>query len=125
MTDDLKTRLHAWEVSASSNSVSSRIERLLGDRSLPGPLTAPPSRLRLLPLACALVAGILVLTTMTWRSDDGPLLIRHDVLTGRPPVVMPGMPAAAQQVATAVSAVDLRGFELVADPRIRVDRREP
>ena len=124
MNDDLNAHLGAWQAPAPSDQVARRIAALLDDPALPGPLLAPARRALVVPLAFAIAVTTLVVT-MAPRRSDAPSLLRHDVRVTRALVEAPGVPAAAQSTATAVSTIDLEGFELVAHPRIRLNRMTP
>jgi hypothetical protein len=122
MTDDLHEYLSAWHAPALPERTTRRISSLLDDGSLPGPLVR--RRMVALPLAYAAAVATLVVVTAPRRGDAPPLL-SHNVRVTPALVETPGVPASAQSTATAVSAIDLEGFELVARPRIRVNRRTP
>ena len=124
MNDELDEYLATWPAPAMPDRTVQRIASLLEDDTLPGPLVGPGRRGLALPLAYAAAVATVVLT-MAPRLRDGPSLLRHDVRVTRALVEVPGVPASAQSTATAVSAIDLDGFELVAHPRIRVNRRMP
>lgn len=124
MNDDLHERLRVWDAPAPPERTAHRITSLLDDRSLPGPLVERRRRMRALPLAYAAAIATLVLITAP-RPRQAPSVLRHDVTVTPALVEAPGLPAAAQSALTAVSAIDLEGFELVPRPRIRVNRRTP
>jgi len=124
MNDDLNAHLGAWQAPAPSDRAARRIAALLDDTALPGPLLAPARRPLAVPLAFAVAVTTLVVM-MAPRRGDAPALLRHDVRVTRALVETPGVPAAAQSTATAVSAIDLEGFELVARPHIRLKRMTP
>ena len=124
MNDELDEHLATWQAPAVPDRAVQRIASLLEDDTLPGPLVGPGRRGLALPLAYAAAVATVVLI-MAPRLRDAPSLLRHDVRVTRALVEVPGVPASAQSSATAVSAIDLDGFELVAHPRIRVNRRMP
>ena len=100
MKDDLLEYLGSWHAPALPERTARRITSLLDDRSLPGPLVGKPRRRLALPLAYAAAVATLV-------------------------VEAPNVPPETQSTAVAVSTIDLEGFETVARPRIRVNRRTP
>jgi len=124
MNDELDEYLATWQAPAMPDRTVQRIASLLEDDTLPGPLVGPWRRRLALPLAYAAAVATVVLI-MAPRLRDAPSLLRHDVRVTRALVEVPGVPASAQSTATAVSAIDLDGFELIAHPRIRVNRRMP
>lgn len=124
MNDELDDYLATWQAPVVPDRTVQRIASLLEDDTLPGPLVGPGRWALALPLAYAAAVATVVLTTAPGLRDAPPLL-RHDVRVTRALVEVPGVPASAQSTATAVSAVDLDGFELVAHPRMRVNRRTP
>jgi hypothetical protein len=124
MNDELDDYLATWQAPVVPDRMVQRIASLLEDDTLPGPLVGPGRWGLALPLAYAAAVATVVLTTAPGLRDAPPLL-RHDVRVTRALVEVPGVPASAQSTATAVSAVDLDGFELVAHPRMRVNRRTP
>jgi hypothetical protein len=124
MNDELDEYLASWQAPAVPDRTVQRIASLLEDDTLPGPLVGPGRRVLVLPLAYAAAVATVVLITAPGLSD-APSLLRHDVRVTPALVEVPGVPASAQSTATAVSAIDLDGFELVAHPRMRVNRRMP
>ncbi len=124
MTDDLNERLAAWVAPPPSEATRLRLDALLADARLPDPLEAKPSRIALLSLAYASAVGLLLLIVMQ-QPAALPALTRHDLELSGPLVVTPGVPAASQTSATALSTVDLEGFQAIEHPRIRVNRRTP
>jgi hypothetical protein len=124
MTDDLNERLAAWVAPLHSEATRLRLDELLTDARLPGPFEAKPSRTGLLSLAYASAVGLLVLVVIP-RPAALPALTRHDLELSGPVVITPGLPAAAQTSATAVSIVDLEGFQAIDHPRIQVNRSTP
>lgn len=124
MNDDLHECLGAWNAPAPPERTTRRIAALLDDRRLPGPLVETRRRMLAVPLAYAAAVSTLVLLTAP-RRLDAPAVLRHDVRVTPALVEAPGVPAPAQSALTAVSAIDLDGFELVARPRIRVNRMTP
>lgn len=124
MNDDLHDCLRVWDAPAPADRTTRRIASLLDDRSLPGPLVETRRRMVALPLAYAAAIAMLVLMTAP-RARETPAVLSHDVRVTPALVETPDVPAAAQSALTAVSAIDLEGFELVARPRIRVNRMTP
>jgi hypothetical protein len=124
MNDELDEYLATWQAPAVPDRTVRRIASLLDDDTLPGPLVGPGRRAFGLPLAYAAAVAAVVLFGAPGLGDT-PSLLRHDVRLTRALVEVPGVPASAQSTATAVSAIDLDGFEPVAHPRIRVNRRTP
>jgi hypothetical protein len=124
MNDDLDEYLATWQAPAAPDRTVRRITSLLDDDTLPGPLVGTRRRGLALPLAYAAAVATVVLT-MAPRLRDAPSLLIHDVRVTRALVEVPGVPASAQSTATAVSAIDLEGFELVTRPHIQVNRRTP
>jgi hypothetical protein len=124
MNDDLDEYLRTWQAPAASDRAVHRIATLLDDDTLPGPLVRTRRQGLALPVAYAAAVATVVLI-MAPRFGDAPSLLGHDVRVTRGVVEVPGVPASAQSAATAVSAIDLERFELVAHPRIRVNRRTP
>ncbi len=124
MNDDLNEYLGTWQAPAVPDRTVQRIASLLDDDTLPGPLVGTRRQGFALPLAYAAAVATVVLI-MAPRLRDAPSLLSHDVWVTRALVEVPGVPASAQSTATAVSAIDLEGFELVARPHIQVNRRTP
>jgi hypothetical protein len=124
MNDELDEHLATWQAPAVPDRTVRRIASLLEDDTLPGPLIDAGRRVLVVPLAYAAAVATVVLI-MAPDVRDAPSLLRHDVRVTPALVEVPGVPASAQATATAVSAIDLDGFELVAHPRIRVNRRLP
>ena len=122
MTDDLKHTLAPWVAPAPSDAARQRIEVLLDDMRLPGPVRATRLGARVLPMAYGVVVSALAWSLLLTPPASGPVLRGHDVRATAPPVVTPGVPIAAQATATAVSTVELQGYELIQEPRIRVSR---
>jgi hypothetical protein len=122
MNDDLDEYLGTWEAPALPDRTTRRITALLDDPTLPGPQVTAGRRRLILPLAYAAAVTTLVVLA---APHDAPALLSHDVRVTRAVVEAPGVPASAQSTATAVSAIELEGFELVARPHIRVNRRTP
>ncbi|MGV3518586.1 hypothetical protein [Luteitalea sp.] len=124
MIDDLNERLAAWVAPRPSEATRLRLDELLTDPRLPGPFEAKPSRTGLLSLAYASAVGLLLLAVMPQRAAL-PALTRHDLELRGPLVVTPGLPEGSQSSATAVSTVDLQGFQAIDHPRIQVNRNTP
>lgn len=124
MNDELHEHLRSWQAPALPERTERRIASLLGDRSLPGPVVSTRRRMVLVPLAYAAAVSIVVVV-MAPRSHDGPAVLSHRVVVARALVEAPNLPASARSSAIAVSAIDLEGFQAVARPRIRVNRRTP
>ena len=124
MNDDLHAHLGKWAAPAVPERATWRIASLLDDATLPGPLVGTRRRLPALPLVYAAAVTTLVLMTAP-RPRDVPSVLRHDVIVTQALVEAPDVPASAQSTVTAVSAIELEGFEAVARPRIRVKRRAP
>ncbi|WP_291984095.1 hypothetical protein [Luteitalea sp.] len=124
MTDDLNERLAAWVAPPPSETTRLRLDELLTDPRLPGPYEAKRSRSGLLSLAYASALGLLLLIVMQ-QPAALPALTSHDLELSGPLVVTPGLPVASQTTATAVSTVDLEGFQAIDNPRIHVNRSTP
>jgi hypothetical protein len=124
MSDELDEYLATWQAPAVPDRTVQRIASLFEDDTLPGPLVGPGRRVLVLPPAYAVAVATVVLI-MAPGLGDAPSLLRHDVRVTRALVEVPGVPASAQSTATAVSTIDLEGFELVARPHIQVNRRRP
>ena len=122
MNDDLDGYLGSWHAPALPERTTRRITSLLDDRTLPGPLVSTRRRMLALPLVYAAAVATLVVVT---RPSNAPSILSHDVRVTRALVEAPDVSASAQSTATAVGAIDLEGFEPVARPRIRVNRRAP
>ena len=123
--DDLKHVLSAWEAPPIPLSARERVGVLLRDAPTPGPVVSRGIRAAIVPFAYAAVVALLVLSMATGYDGRGPVLTQHQIAISTPPVTSPAMPADAQLTATAVSVVNLHGYEPVPNPRIRVHRREP
>jgi hypothetical protein len=100
---------------------NSAIDSLFDDGTLLGPLVGPRRTGLALPLAYAVAVATVVLI-MAPRLRDAPSVLSHDVRVTRALVEVPGVPVSGQATATAVSAIDLEGFELVAGPHMQVNR---
>jgi hypothetical protein len=124
MKDDLLEYLGSWHAPALPERTARRITSLLDDRSLPGPLVGKPRRRLALPLAYAAAVATLVVVTAP-RPSSAPSVLSHSVVVTRALVEAPNVPPETQSTAVAVSTIDLEGFETVARPRIRVNRRTP
>ncbi|MCC6162673.1 MAG: hypothetical protein IT182_04920 [Acidobacteria bacterium] len=123
MNDPLQSALGEWKAPRLPDARHAVIDRLFDGDAVA--LVAPARR----PLAhasfwlhAALVA-LLLAAFVVWRAPASPALISHVVVESQTPVRVPGARPGA--VAATVSAVDLDGFEVMADPRIRVTRRTP
>lgn len=125
MNDDLNARLRAWEAPPVPERTARRIASLLDDRTLPGPVADTGRGAPILPLAYAAIVALLVVTIVAPERQGLPTLLHYEVAVARPPVQTPGVAASAQATATAISAIELDGFEVIAAPRIRVNRRTP
>jgi hypothetical protein len=120
MNDELHESLGTWPAPALPGRTARRIDALFDDRTLPGPLLAGRRRAALaLPLAYAAAVATLVVIT---APRPLPAVLSHDVRVTRGVVETPQAAASAPSTATAVSAIDLEGFEPVPRPRIRVNR---
>ncbi len=124
MNDDLNEKLSAWVAPPPSEATRRRLDELLTDTRLPGPCAANSSRRRLLPLAYAAAVGLLLLIVMP-QPAPLPALTGHLLESSGPLVVTPGIPEVSQTAATAISTVDLRGFQPIDDPRILVNKSTP
>jgi hypothetical protein len=124
MNGDLDAYLGSWQSPAPPERMTGRITSLLDDRSLPGPLVETRRRMLALSLAYAAAVATVVVVTAPWPAA-APSVLSHDVRVTRALVEAPSVPASAQSATTAVSAIDLEGFELVARPRILVKRMTP
>lgn len=123
--DDLKQVLSTWEAPPIPASAREHARGLLRDARLPGPVEPPRVSMTIVALAYAAVVAVLILSMASLAQRPGPVLTQHHIAISTPPVPSPAMPADAQVTATAVSIVDLQGYEPVPNPRIRVHRREP
>lgn len=122
MTDDLKQSLSSWTAPPPSAAVRERIDTLFDDVSLRGPSATSKQGGALLPVVYGLVVGGLLLST-TWLSKgSAPVLKTHGVSSTAAVVVTPGLPATSQVTATAVSIVELQGYEPIQQPRIQIVR---
>ena len=125
MNDELQDALSAWATPPLSASARERVEALLRDSSLAGPVVrSRGAGAAFLPLTYAVFVGALVVAMLTTQNPRRPALTQHHITVSAPPVVAPGLPADAQVTAAAVSIVSLEGYEPIGNPRIRVVRRE-
>ena len=125
MTDDLNERLAAWVAPSLPDATRLRLDALLTDSRVPGPRPASRThRWRLLPLGYATAVGLLLLA-VSQRPTPLPAWTRHDLEPSAPLVPTPGLSEWTQRSATAVSAVDLQGFQPIDNPRIHVNRSTP
>lgn len=125
MSDELKDALSAWASPPLSASAHERLHALLEDATLPGPVVGRRAGRALLPLTYGAVVSALVVWMVSTHETPRAALTQHQVTVSAPPVIAPGLPADAQVTATAVSIVDLRGYEPVRHPRLRVVRSQP
>ena len=125
MSDELKHALSGWTSPPLSASARERVETLLQDPTLPGPVASRRSGTALLPLTYGAVVAALVVWMVSAHDAARAALTQHHITVSAPPVITPGLPADTQVTATAVSIVNLQGYEAVRDPRLRVVRSQP
>lgn len=125
MSDELKHALSAWASPPLSASAHARVEALLQDATLPGPIVSRRAGVALLPLTYGAVVTALVVWMVSTHETPRAALTQHQITVSAPPVIAPGVPADAQVTATAVSIVNLQGYEPVVAPRVRVVRSQP
>ncbi len=123
MIDPLQSALDAWKAPRLSDARHAAIDRLFDGDAVP--LVAPPRRTfaQASFWLHAAVVALLLAAFVVGRAPASPALVSHVVVESQTPVHVSGARSGA--VAATVSAVDLDGFEVVADPRIRVTRRTP
>lgn len=125
MSDELKHALSAWASPALSASARERVEELLQDPALPGPIVRRRTAVALLPLTYGAIVTALVVWMLSAHDMPRAALTQHHIAASAPPVIAPGLPADAHVTATAVSIVNLQGYEPVRAPRVRVVRSQP